>query len=556
MRHPRRFTAFACLLLFSSLTPLAAGEKEDGFESIFDGKTLDGWDGNPELWHIEDGTITGQTTKEKPTKGNTFLIWRKGTTADFELKLQYKIIGGNSGIQYRSFEVENNKWVVGGYQGDFEAGDTYSGILYGERFRGILAKRGDKTVLSRTDGKFKVTTVGSVGDTKKIQSKIKKEDWNDYHITAKGFHFTHKINGVLTIDCTDNDEKQRRASGILALQLHAGPPMKVQFRNIRIKRSKPARKSTKLDLKKKDRKVTRKVVLIAGVKSHGYGAHEHRAGCMLLAEALNASGLPVEASVVTEGWPKDASVLDDADSIVIYADGGGGHPFNAHIEEVDKLMKKGVGLVCIHYGVEVPKGKSGDAFLDWTGGYFETNWSVNPHWTANYRQFQKHPTTQGVKPFSIRDEWYYHMRFREKFQDVTPILTDLPPTTTLVKADGTLARPDNAHNNNAFVRKAVLEDKQPQHMAWARNRPDGGRGFGFTGGHDHWNWGHNQFRKLVLNAIVWTAHGEVPKAGVASKPLTTKDLMANQDYAVRDNFNPARIQAMLDDWNRQSASKK
>ena len=297
-------------------------------------------------------------------------------------------------------------------------------------------------------------------------------------------------------------------------------------------------------------------MLIAGVKSHGYGAHEHRAGCMLLAEALNASGLPVEASVVTEGWPKDASVLDDADSIVIYADGGGGHPFNAHIEEVDKLMKKGVGLVCIHYGVEVPKGKSGDAFLDWTGGYFETNWSVNPHWTANYRQFQKHPTTQGVKPFSIRDEWYYHMRFREKFQDVTPILTDLPPTTTLVKADGTLARPDNAHNNNAFVRKAVLEDKQPQHMAWARNRPDGGRGFGFTGGHDHWNWGHNQFRKLVLNAIVWTAHGEVPKAGVASKPLTTKDLMANQDYAVRDNFNPARIQAMLDDWNRQSASKK
>ncbi|MBT4864991.1 MAG: DUF1080 domain-containing protein, partial [Planctomycetaceae bacterium] len=516
----------------------------------------DGWDGNPKFWHVEDGTITGQTTKDNPTKGNTFIIWR-GETADFELKLQYRIIDGNSGIQYRSFRLKNgaDKWRIGGYQGDFEAGDTYSGILYGEQFRGILAKRGDKTVLSRTDGKFKVTTVGSVGDTKEIQAKIKKEDWNDYHITAKGFHFIHRINGVTTIDCTDNDEKQRRASGILALQLHAGPPMKVQFRNIRIKRTKPAKKAAKLDLKKKDRKVTRKVVLIAGVKSHGYGAHEHKAGCILLAEALNASGLPIEASVVTEGWPKDASVLDDADSIVIYADGGGRHPFNAHIEEIDKLMKKGVGLVCIHYGVEVPKGKSGNAFLDWTGGYFETDWSVNPHWTANYRQFQKHPTTQGVQPFSIRDEWYYHMRFREKFQDVTPILTDLPPTDTLVKADGTLARPDNAHNNNAFVRKAVLEDKQPQHMAWARNRPDGGRGFGFTGGHDHWNWGHNQFRKLVLNAIVWTAHGEVPKAGVPSKPLTVKDLMANQDYEVAKNFNPARIQAMLDQWNRQSAAK-
>jgi type 1 glutamine amidotransferase len=277
---------------------------------------------------------------------------------------------------------------------------------------------------------------------------------------------------------------------------------------------------------------------------------------MLLAEALNASGLSIEASVVTEGWPKDASVLDDADSIVIYADGGGRHPFNAHIEEIDELMKKGVGLVCLHYGVEVPKGKSGDAFLDWTGGYFEANWSVNPHWTANYRQFQKHPTTQGVKPFSIRDEWYYHMRFRDGLQDVTPILTDLPPTTTLVKADGTLARPDNAHNNNPFVRKAVLEDKQPQHMAWACNRPDGGRGFGFTGGHDHWNWGHNQFRKLVLNAIVWTAHGEVPKTGVPSKSLTVKDLMANQDYEVGKNFNPARTQAKLDDWNRQSNAKK
>ena len=296
MRRPCGFASLACLLLLTSLTPLTAGEKEDGFESIFDGKTLDGWDGNPKLWHIEDGAITGQTTKDNPTKGNTFIIWTGGETADFELKLQYRIIGGNSGIQYRSFRLKDgaDKWRIGGYQGDFEAGDTYSGILYGEKFRGILARRGDKTVVSRTDGKVKVTTVGSVGDTKEIQAKIKKEDWNDYHIIAKGFHFVHKINGVLTIDCTDNDEKERRASGILALQLHAGPPMKVQFRNIRIKHSKPANKSAKLDVKKKGRKTARKVVLIAGVKSHGYGAHEHKAGCMLLAEALNASGLSIE----------------------------------------------------------------------------------------------------------------------------------------------------------------------------------------------------------------------------------------------------------------------
>ena len=135
------------------------------------------------------------------------------------------------------------------------------------------------------------------------------------------------------------------------------------------------------------------------------------------------------------------------------------------------------------------------------------------------------------------------------------ILTDLPPASTLVKADGSLARPDNAHNNNAFVRKAVLEEKRPQHMAWARERPDGGRGFGFTGGHNHWNWGHNQFRKLMLNAIAWSAHVDVPKEGVPSRSLKVEDLVANQDYSVPDNFNPARIQAMLDQWNRKSASK-
>ena len=135
---------------------------------------------------------------------------------------------------------------------------------------------------------------------------------------------------------------------------------------------------------------------------------------MLLAKALNESGLPIRAEVVTGGWPKDSSVLNDADTIVIYADGGGGHPFNRHLEEIDKLMKKGVGLVCLHYGVEVPKGKSGDAFLDWTGGYFEAHWSVNPHWVANYRKLPDHPTANGVKPFQINDEWYYHMLFSQE----------------------------------------------------------------------------------------------------------------------------------------------
>ncbi len=148
---------------------------------------------------------------------------------NFELELEYKIVNGNSGIQYRSFEVPNEKWVIGGYQADFEAGDTYSGILYGERYRGILALRGESTELVRNGDKFEKKVTGSVGETKEIQSKIKKEDWNKYRVVADGYHFQHFINDVKTVDVTDNDMKERRAAGLLALQAHAGPAMTVQF---------------------------------------------------------------------------------------------------------------------------------------------------------------------------------------------------------------------------------------------------------------------------------------------------------------------------------------
>ena len=229
---------FTLLAFAACLLPLQTSQaQDDGFISIFDGKTLEGWDGNPDLWSVEDGAITGKTTDENPIKANSFIIWRGGQPKNFEMKFEYKIINGNSGMQYRSFEpdAEKMKWVVGGYQADFEAGDTYSGILYGERFRGILAKRGEKTELTRKDGKFKVNVVGSVGKTEEIQAKIKSEDWNEYSVSANGFHFVHKINGVTTIDCTDNDEKERRDSGIIAFQVHKGPAMTIQIRNIQLK---------------------------------------------------------------------------------------------------------------------------------------------------------------------------------------------------------------------------------------------------------------------------------------------------------------------------------
>jgi len=262
-----------------------------------------------------------------------------------------------------------------------------------------------------------------------------------------------------------------------------------------------------------------RIVFVAGPASHGWGAHEHYAGCVLLAKELNKNMPSVTADVYRDGWPQDPQAFDGAATIVMYCDGGGGHMVNRHLEQVDALMKQGVGLVSIHYAVEVPKGEPGDYFLDWIGGYFEAHWSVNPHWKADYREFPEHPITRGIEPFAIQDEWYYHMRFRDGMQGVTPILTATPPASTLERRDG-------SHSGNPHVRAKI---GQPQHMAWARERPDGGRGFGFTGGHVHYNWGDDNFRKLVLNAIVWTAGIEVPSDGVPNQTPTQEELEANQD---------------------------
>ena len=271
----------------------------------------------------------------------------------------------------------------------------------------------------------------------------------------------------------------------------------------------------------------KRVLFLAGAPSHGYGAHEHYAGCVLLAKALESNMPGFSVEVVKHEWPSDPDVLRKAECIVMYCDGGAGHPVNKHLDEVDALAKQGVGIVCLHYGVETTKGESGDRFLDWIGGYFEMNWSVNPHWVAKFESLPDHPISNGVRPFEIEDEWYYHMRFRPEMKDVTPILTAIPPASTL-------DRPDGSHSGNPFVRKEI---GQPQHVAWASENENGGRGFGFTGGHDHWNWGNDDFRKIVLNAIVWTAHGEVPENGVAAPKVTLEQLKENQDFPVPDKYN-------------------
>lgn len=220
-------TTLAALLALCTIA--SADEKQ-----LFNGKDLTGWKGQPEFWSVKDGAITGQTTAENKVKENTFLIWQDGEVGDFELTLQYKIVGGNSGIQYRSKVVKAEYSVVAGYQADFEAGKTYSGILYEEKGRGILAKRGQKVAIHEGN---KIEVTGEVGKSDEIQAAIKNEDWNDYKIVAKGGHLQHFINGNLTVDVTDETAVGAK-TGVLALQLHAGAPMMVQFKNIVLKTDK------------------------------------------------------------------------------------------------------------------------------------------------------------------------------------------------------------------------------------------------------------------------------------------------------------------------------
>jgi hypothetical protein len=288
----------------------------------------------------------------------------------------------------------------------------------------------------------------------------------------------------------------------------------------------------------------KKVVFVAGNKSHGYGSHEHKAGCMLLAKLLNEGlGDKIETKVVTNGWPKDESVFEVADAIVIYSDGGGRHPIMRNLKSFNALVKKGVSVGCIHYGVEVPRGSGGKAMIAATGGFFETNWSVNPHWkTTNVTLAKDNPVTRGVQPYEMQDEWYYHMRFPGQMKGVTPILSALPPKSTLARKDG-------AHSGNPHVRKAVAAG-EIQHLMWAFERDDKSRGFGFTGGHFHWNWGHPMHRKVVLNGVAWIAGIDVPKDGVPAGKLTLDDLKANQDYTPKANYKFDNIQKNLDAWQK------
>ncbi len=203
-----------------------------GFTKIFDG-TLKGWDGDPEYWRVEDGVIIGETTAKNPLPLNTFLIWRGGALKDFELKVDFRMNNTNSGIQYRSSAVpEAGKWVLRGYQSDMDFVNRYTGAVYEERGRGLLALRGQITRI-QPGGKPRI--VGSLGDGNALSGYLKINDWNRIHILARGATITQIYNGQVMTTLIDDDIENRAMEGLLGLQLHRGDPMIVEFRNIYLK---------------------------------------------------------------------------------------------------------------------------------------------------------------------------------------------------------------------------------------------------------------------------------------------------------------------------------
>lgn len=263
-----------------------------------------------------------------------------------------------------------------------------------------------------------------------------------------------------------------------------------------------------------------KILLIAGKPSHGPGDHEFRAGMLLIQRALQ-SVPSVQTLVASNGWPTSASAFDGVAAVVIYSDGGAGHPAiqGDRMELVNRMARSGVGLGFMHYAVEVPKGDPGKAMQEWVGGYYEHEFSCNPMWSPEFKTFTSHPVTRGVKPFSIRDEWYFNMRFREDMKGITPVLVAKPADQV---RDGKYVWPQGPYPH---IQAAKGRDEA---MMWVREREDGGRGFGFTGGHIHRNWGNDSFRKVILNTLLWVAKVEVPQDGV-SVPVPEPELALNLD---------------------------
>jgi len=219
------------LLVAGAVFPiaLAAQSLVPGFSSIFDGKTLNGWDGDPAYWRVESGTIVGETKPGAIPKQNTFLIWRGGSPPDFELRAEYRLTGGNSGIQYRSTELPDLRWAMKGYQADIDAEQKYTGQIYEERGRGFLALRGQSVFVEKGG---KPAVLGSLGSDAELKAAIHAQRWNEYRIIARANVLMQILNGRVMSMLIDDDAANRKMDGLIGIQLHAGEPMKIEVRNI------------------------------------------------------------------------------------------------------------------------------------------------------------------------------------------------------------------------------------------------------------------------------------------------------------------------------------
>lgn len=476
------------------------------FKPLFDGKSFAGWKA-PDMsyWSIEDGAITATITPDHPCKKNQFLVWQLGELDDFVLRLKFKISGtpkANSGIQFRS-GIKSDGHAVG-YQADIDLAGKWAGTLYDEHTgRRALAKRGQKTVIDATGKRESI----EIANADELMENLNKDGWNEYEIRAQGTELKLSINGKVTAHVIDDEKAHQDLSGKLALQLHSGPPMKIQFKDIYLKRL-PLTGGRK------------KIVLVAGAPSHGPGEHEFNAGVKLFKKCLDENPTKLYAANYHDaGWPEDPTAFDNADAVVLYMDGWLKHAINGHLKEASELSDRGVGMMFMHYAVHAKKDDVGPQFLKFIGGYYETDWSTNPHWTADLNLNTSHPICNGVQATSITDEWYFNMRFRPGMEGVTQILSSTPTDEKItVHRRGSKWWNENAENAM----------NKPQILMWAAERKTGGRGVGFTGGHHHKNWANDQQRKVVLNAFHWVAGLDVPSQGFDST-LNEADMKANLD---------------------------
>lgn len=262
------------------------------------------------------------------------------------------------------------------------------------------------------------------------------------------------------------------------------------------------------------------VMFLYGSPSHPSGMHEFRAGALLLAKQFNnQDAVPIKTHTHA-GWPKDESILDDMDAVVIYADGT--KVIRHGWEKMDALVKEGVGVMMIHYAVHPPIKEGEKYFLPWMGGYFENGHSVNPIWAATIKPLDKHAVSQGVEPFTAKGEFYFNLKYAE---GMIPLGVATPTKDNLYSI------------NNLWTQTGYEAMGKPQALLWGYDRPapGQGRGAGFTGGHFHNNWAVDDLRRIVLNTIVWVAGGDVPEGGVPITKVTEEELNANLDKKSKMN---------------------